>query len=206
MLVDIEELLQYMGGMKLTDDQKGITESVILPGVQEELETHLNRPIEPVRVREAVRADDQGWLWLGVTPVHQIFSVTRSDGPNVPIVQTPWADLAVDDEYRSWTAWGNPDLYRYRVGGISWNAPYPNPWAASYYLLEYIGGYNGYVDNGLKLAICRVAAREVEMQFDDTMSVRGGGQEAAQDSDSRQKGWTDDELKKWDRLRRRVVV
>jgi hypothetical protein len=205
-LVEVPELLQYMGGLKLTTDQEGITETVILPGVQQELENYLNRPIEPVRVRETLRADDMGWVYLRVTPVHQIISVTRSDGTVTPVVVIPWAELAMNDDYRQWDAWGNPDEFRIHVGVGAPFTPYPTPWGNAHWAVEYIAGYNGYVDAGLKLANMRVAAREVEMQFDDSMSLRGGQTEAASDSDNRQKGWTIDELTAWDRLRRRVVA
>lgn len=206
-LVTVKELTDYMGQIQLTTTQEGITESVILPGVQQQLENYLNRAVEPIHVRESVRPNDTGFLWFRHTPIHEILSVVRSDGATVTVdVTVPTtiddADLRILDE------WGQPDLFGYQLetpfaGGYY---GYPGLVQPPYYTCEYIAGYNGYVNEGLKLDIMRVAAREVEMQFDDTMSVRGGTTEAASDSDTRTKGWTEDELRRWDRLRRRVAV
>lgn len=210
-LVTVDELTSYMGGLELTGNQRGIVEQVILPGVQQDLETYLNRPVEPVHIREGLRADEYGWVWLRTTPVHQILSVTVSDGTDItPTFDVP-AAMAVLGDLRNLDEWGNPELYKYQVGGGGAVLPagfYPLYGGLSrpFYRVDYVAGYNGYVNEGLKLDICRIAAREAEMQFDDTMSLRGGGTEAAQDSDNRPKGWTADELVRWDRLRRRVAV
>lgn len=206
-LVAVKELTDYMGQLTLTGVQEGITDSVILPGVQQDLENYLNRPVEPIVVREALRPNDRGFLWFRVTPIHQILAVTRSDGPTVPVPAGPTTEID-PGELRLLDEWGAPELFGFQLdtpfsGGYY---GYPSFVQPPYYIAEYIAGYNGYVNEALKLDIMRVAAREVEMQFDDTMSIRGGTTEAAQDSDTRVKGWTEDELRKWDRLRRRVAV
>jgi hypothetical protein len=210
-VVTVDEVVNYLSKIKLTGHQRGIVESVILPGVQQELENHLNRPIEPVLVRESLRADGTGWVYFRVTPVHEILSVTLSDGTDITPdpVTVPVLDNPTD--MREYDEWGNPELYKYQVGvgigvPVGYYPLYSGGMVQPYYRLEYIAGYNGYVNDALKLDILRIAARETEMMFDDTMSLRGGNTEAASDSDSREKGWTQAELTKWDRLRRRVVA
>ena len=210
-IVTSEELQAYLGGLVLTDNQLGIIETVILPGVQQELETYLNRPVTPVQIRESVRADETGFLRFRVTPIHKIVSVTLSDGSNAGFSPVTPPDMTMDPDvdFRQFDEWGEPDLFGYQTTGFFglFGGSYPTlTGGRPYYRVEYIAGYNGYVNEGLKLDVLRVAAREVEMQFDDTMSLRGGSSEAASDSDNREKGWTADELVKWDRLRRRVAV
>lgn len=209
-LITTEELVSYMGGIDLTEKQLGITETVILPGIQQDLETYLNRPVEPVIVREAIRPNDNGFLYFGVTPIHEIRSVELSDGTDITLTTVPASSITNPDELRTWEAWGTPELYGYQLEGFlglpTGYYPAVTYTGRPFYRVEYIAGYNGYVNEALQLDICRVSAREVEMQFDDTMSLRGGQTEAASDSDTRPKGWTEDELKKWDRLRRRVAV
>lgn len=205
-LVTGEELKAYLGGLTLTTEQEGICESVILPGVQQELENYLNRPVEPVLVRESVRPDERGFLRFRVTPIHQIVSVGRSDGVATTL-PVEWAPALLNpEELRILDEWGDPELYGYQLDSMSGGIGYPTFGRRPFYRVEYIAGYNGYVNEALKLDILRVTGREAEMQFDDTMSLRGGATEAAQASDTRQKGWTDEELRKWDRLRRRVMV
>lgn len=213
-LVTSEELTAYMGGLELNPDQVGVIESIILPGVQQDLENYLNRPVEPVQVRESVRADDSGFLYFRVTPIHKILSVVQSDGstvgysPTTPPTMTP-----VTDDIRTYDEWGDPDLFGYQIEGIPFVGSgfgsiygYPTYGSRPFYRVEYVAGYNGYVNEALKVDIMRVAAREVEMLFDDTMSLRGGSAEAASNSDQREKGWTQDELVRWDRIRKRVVA
>lgn len=207
-LVSVDDLMDYMGGLTLTQTQIDHTNNFILPGIQQDLETYLNRPVEPIIVREGLRPDDRVFLWFRVTPIHVVQSVTRSDGsavtletiPLAPTISNP-ADLRIYDE------WGVPELYGYQLSAFSSGyVGYPVMSSAPYYIATYVAGYNGYVNEALMLDIMRVSAREVEMQFDDTLSLRGGQTEAASDSDNRTKGWTQEELMKWDRLRRRVAV
>lgn len=207
-LVEVDELVSYMGGITLTTAQKTHVQEVILPGIQQELENYCNRPLEPVIVREGLRPDDRGFLWFRVTPIHEITSVTRSDGSTVTLNTTPVAPTVSNpDDLRVYDEWGTPELYGYQLSAFSLGyMGYPTMVATPYYLAIYTAGYNGFVNEALRLDIMRVGARECEMQFDDTMSLRGGQTEAASDSDSRVKGWTQDELSKWDRLRRRVAV
>jgi hypothetical protein len=75
-----------------------------------------------------------------------------------------------------------------------------------HFVVEYVGGYNGYLNAALKMGIMRVAAREVSVHNDHTLSLRDGNAEQAAQSDNRPTGWTPEELKQFDRLRRRIIV
>lgn len=205
-IVSVEELKQYMGNLTLTPVQETHVTEVILPGIQEDLEDYCNRPLEPVIVREGLRSDDRGFLWFRVTPIHSVTAIVRSDGSTVSPTTVPVAPtLSNPDELRVMDEWGVPDLFGYQLNEFSVGySGYPLGTGRAYYIATYVAGYNGFLNKGLKLDMLRVAAREVEMQFDDTMSLRGGQTEAASDSDNRVKGWTLDEKIAWDRLRRRV--
>lgn len=208
-IVNVDELLAYMGGLRVTNEQRDIIESAILPGVQQELEDFLNRPVEPVYVRENIEPDDRGWLFFSITPVWQVISVKRSDGQSQEITGPVVTPLPAPPSgvTRTWdTMTRQSTLYKYQVNTFSHHTAWSLFTGAAFYTVEYVAGYNGYVDKQLKLGCLRVAARDVEMQFDDSLTLRGGATEAASDSDSRAKGWTDEELLRFDRLRRRTVV
>lgn len=207
MLVTADELTAYMGGVQLTNEERDITESVILPGVQQDLELFLNRPVEPVQVRESLLVDEYGYTVLTVTPVWKIIKVQQSDGAVITgssyvppaMVDDPSTNRSVD-----YSGLGEYPLpFRYNVGSWGISAAWGGP--ATYVIVEYIAGYKGYTDKAIKLAILRVAAREVERQFDNSVTLVGGSVEAVQDSDSRIKGWTQEELNRFRRIRRRVI-
>lgn len=220
MLVSIDELTDYMGGLKLTVKQRDITERVILPGVQSELETHLNRYVELTHIREWRPANYDGIVVFTQTPVWRVFSITGQRGtdytPPSPPAWTP-PDFVEMTGIRNMDTTNSglqntPLPYEYAVGGSAYN-PYSSLLGGltgtaqePVYLCDYLAGWNGAGIPGMKLAMMRVAAREVERQFDDTMSIKGGSQDAAEDSDKRDKYWTQDELLEYDRYRRRVIV
>jgi hypothetical protein len=70
--------------------------------------------------------------------------------------------------------------------------------------VTYIGGYDGRNDEGLKVAILRVAAREISENQDETVGINAG--EVTGRPQPNILGWTTEELRQWDHLRRRVVV
>lgn len=211
MLVSVAELTEYMGGFQMLPARQTFVETVILPGIQGELENHCNRPLELVHVREA---DPEGYIVFSVTPVVSFVGVTRSDGEAVTIpkplpdplpAMTPIPGITRELDIAGVGV--TPYPHKLYVGPILFTGPTLFLTQAPVsYLAEYVGGINGTKVPGLKTAIMRVAAREVEKQFDETMSLRGGGVEAADDSDDRDKYWTEEELKQWDRYRRRVTA
>jgi hypothetical protein len=61
--------------------------------------------------------------------------------------------------------------------------------------------------DSIMLAILRVAAREFQTNHDDTMSLRDTSATTPTDPvPVPRKGWQDDELRQFDRIRRRVVI
>ncbi len=73
-------------------------------------------------------------------------------------------------------------------------------------VITYVGGLIGPEEEDVRVAILRAAAREMTPRHDDTLSVRELTTQVPAQSDRRQPGWTDDELKQFDRLRRRTVA
>lgn len=205
MLVQVNELKAYMGGWN--DYNDGAISDVLL-GVQQELETWLNRPLEYIQIREIVQSDRQGFLYLSVTPVRKVIScgvTTASDLIDVPdnLVE-PYVmvrDALLDEDARivdRTTAYTTS--FRPAAGGLWVNAPFTS------YLVEYIGGYNYYTDEALKLAIKRVAAREVRRYYVDDASMNLGGLDNTEQGDTRLVGWTKEELTRLERYRRRVYL
>jgi hypothetical protein len=205
-IIKLEELTAYMGGITLTTPQQGITETVIIPGVQQELELYLNRPVEPVQVRESTLSDELGWVTLKVTPVYKILGARYSDG-NAITISTYYPPALVEDPSTQrrvdYSGLGMAALpFRFQTAALGLPALFaPN----LYIVVDYLAGYFGYTDEALKLAILRVCAREVERQFDDTVGLRSGSAEASGDSDNRRKGWMPEELEQLKRIRRRVI-
>lgn len=217
MLVQVDDFLQYLGGIALEAREAEFVERFILPGIQQQLESYLNRPVEPVQVREPRRPDWQGNVLLSVTPVWKVISIdytgqsTQVPGTYTPGALTPdsIADRVLDLGLypQSGTPYMQPVSSVVNVFNYSPLYTYSlNPANPPYVWVNYIGGWNGYTEVGLQLAIMRVAARETERMFDDTLSLRAGSAEVTTLSDIRLKGWSPEELMEWDRLRRPVVA
>lgn len=197
-LVSVDDLTEYMSDISLTSSQRAAAQ-VVLDGVQQELETYLNRPLSPVMVREIGVADHSGFLQVSVSPVHQIVSIQPylGDERTQEAVVTP-LDRELNERTVDWlpvtgavTSVTSGHIY----------TGYPTGWV----IVKYIGGYNGYVDDALRLNIMRVAAREMTMNHDDTLSLKDDFPREPANA-VQAKGWQPDELRKWDRLRRRVAV
>lgn len=204
-IVSVDELIKYMSNITLTDAQKIDAASTLL-GVQNELEVYLNRPIQPLHVREARASDSSGYINLSASPIHKIIktdmveTLFQPDPFFTPPVLSPLTPqegiYRVSLDYARQPNFGDPLVV---PGGMY--IGYPNAW----YVVEYIGGYIGYYDEALKQAIKRVAAREVQMNHDDTLSLRDDSATEGRSRDQRDLGWTEYELKKLDRLRRRTI-
>ena len=207
-IVSVEELHRYMNKPSWNNDQR-ISVAETLAGVQQDLENYLNRPLEPVQIRQTVVSDLQGYVNLSITPVLKVISFKSLDlkwdgsAMYTPVEVPPVMerDPLVDVHGRL--------LERYRPGQ---GDPFIIPGGADIgsvgvpYLIEYVAGYNGYVNAGLKSAIKRVAAREVRPNNETSVNLRDGQAGALQDPDDRPRGWTDEEQQNWDRLRRRVIA
>jgi hypothetical protein len=221
-LVTADEVANYLGQMELTDQQRGFLETVILPGVQQELEQYCGRPLEPQLVRESLVPDTEGYINFSVAPVWQIISLKHSStGTAIPFTNYFPSPAPTDADIANRRVFDPAGLgqtavpFRMRLGlsgqlgffgqdynSIMWGACSPE---SQYVVVEYIGGYYGTYDQQLKLAMLRVAARETELMFDDSMSLRDGAIQVGERSDQRNKGWQPEELKAFDRLRRRIV-
>lgn len=218
-VVTLDEMSAYCNNPDWSPSQAQHIEQAVLPGIQRGLETYLNRPIEPMHVREARQPDCEGRLWPTVTPVWNIIKIDYAPIGGSILTPSPYAPAVpmapVMVTAREWdpagTMMGAPN-WMWQGGGVNYITIPGVPWDPSqpgiggYVVVEYVGGYNGYVDEGLKLDIMRVAAREISALYDNSIGLRDGAGADAQISDRRDKGWTKDELAAWDRLRRRVVV
>lgn len=204
MLVSAEELSDYMSGIRLSETQLRSAEAV-LAGVQADLESYLHRPVEPVRARELVRVDRSGYVNVRHTPVQAVLRI-QSYGSTLPTPPrnvvpnyTPSTDLSIPLTDYAPVNTGDAMIV---PGGVRFGNP------GDYVLIEYLAGASRRIIDRLpqiKLAIMRVAAREVQFMHDDTMSLRNASASPPADTIV-QKGWTQEELQRFDRLRRRMMA
>lgn len=202
-LVTPEDLARHMSGIRMNETQRE-SAADILAGVQSELEEYISRPLEPVRSREVVRVDRSGFVNVRNVPIHAVLRI-QDYGSSLPTRPTnvipnydpetskdlPLVDYAPVNNGASMIV----------PGGVKFGTP------GNYVLIEYLAGGTEFVRRRLpavKLAIMRVAAREYDAMHNDSMRVRGGSTEAT--PPPTEIGWTDDELKAFDRLRRRIVA
>jgi hypothetical protein len=210
MLVSLDEMMRYMGQTRCTDSQRqAIIE--ILAGVQSELEVKLNRPVEVIHVRESLLSDSRGLVSPLAAPVWQVYNVTPETLPGL----IPWYQYEVTPPALTADSVANRPTLDLLTGGAvnvtffqnvrqgnQYFAGWPNQWVS----MEYIGGYKGYTDEALKMAIKRVAARDIEPILDDNVGRKSTVTETAAASDKRPTGWQPAELANLKRLKRRVAV
>jgi hypothetical protein len=195
-IVTVADLRKYMSDISLSANQQQAAQ-MVLDGVQQQLELYIGRPVQPVQVREKARSNGSGDLTLSVTPVYQILNlrVLTTSGMVVPNVDTtPIAEAEVD---RLWDAMSVNNM-------IVPGGAHVGRWF-TWYIVEYIGGYNGFVDDALKLAILEVASRTMTVNHDDVLSIKDDIAREPANASSIQKGWRPEELQQFDRLRRRIV-
>lgn len=195
-LVTVTDLREYMSNVSLNAAQTR-TAQVVLDGTQQALELHLNRPVQPVQVREKRRANNSGDLHLSVAPVHTVISLRALGSADEATFTTDITPLSADEADRVWDAMSVEDAIV--PGGLSSLSP------GAWYVVEYVGGYNGWADDALKLAILEVASRTMTVNHDDVLTIKDDMASEPGRTASLVKGWTEDELKRFDRLRRRLV-
>lgn len=195
-VVTVAELRKYMSDVSLSANQQNSAQ-LVLDGTQQQLELYLGRPIQYVQVREKRRSDAAGDLMLSVTPVHKIISLRTFTATELTEFTTDTTPLSEDEVDRIWDAM--PDNYPVVPGGIHTGR------AFTWYIVEYYGGYNGFSDDALKLAILEVASRTMTVNHDDVLSIKDDIAREPANAPSLQKGWRPEELAQFDRLRRRVV-
>ena len=168
-------------------------------------DSYLHRPVEPVRSRELVRVDRSGFVNVRHTPVTAVLRIQNygSTLPAVPQNVVPnYTPATIPDVSLSDYAPVNNGDNIIVPGGVK----YGNP--GDHVLIEYLAGGSKRITDRLpqiRLAIMRVAAREVQFMHDDTMSLRNAQASPLADTIP-QKGWTREELQRFDRLRRRMVA
>lgn len=87
MIATVQDLKDYMSGITLSIEQAAAAENV-LAGVQAEIETFLNRPIESGDIyTETVTTDESGWLYPSNTPVASIISLS-ADGRPITMIES----------------------------------------------------------------------------------------------------------------------
>jgi hypothetical protein len=195
-IVSVTELREYMNGISFNAFQVRAAQ-LVLDGTQEALELYLNRPVQPLHARERRCTNGLGDLPLSVTPVHDVLSLTPTGGSATPLEAT-LTPLASDDADRVWDSL--PLHYSVVPGGLHLGV------SGVWYDIEYIGGYNGYANNSLKQAILEVASRSMTVNHDDTLSIKDDIAREPANAGSMVKGWTEEELVRFDRIRRRVVI
>lgn len=195
-IVTVSDLRKYMSDISLTANQAQSAQ-LVLDGTQQTLELYLGRPIQPVQVREKARSNGSGDLSLSVTPVSKIIDlrVLTTTGSFTPSMDT--TPLSEDEVDRLWDAMSENDI-------IVPGGAYVGRWF-TWYVVEYIGGYNGFADDALKLAILEVASRTVTVNHDDVLSIKDDIAREPANASSVQKGWRQEELQRFDRLRRRIA-
>lgn len=220
MLASVDDLRNHMGGVTFSTAER-LSAKDVISGVQQELERYINRPVEPVLKQERIQADTDGTLQFSYTPVQRLLSVTDQYGYVVPVHMnngsnsgTPVVAALTDaDMYDAGTnrredsigdSFYGDTVIGYGVFGANMFV-YPGLYPGFWYAVRYVAGLIGYANDDIKLAILRVAEREMRSKHDDTKNVQGG---AMSDKDSAPPviGWQDAELAKFDRLRRRVIA
>lgn len=201
-LVDVEEFRVWMGNPTWTAAQSQNAATVLL-GVQGELEDYLNRTLSNVHVREVLQTDKRGYLNTRFSPILKVISVTGVDqtfDPELysrvdlePVILDPLAERVMDNAV---TPVGDPLIV---PGGVYHGVP------DSWYVIEYVAGFTGPVEH-VKLGIMRVAQRNFAQNNDDSINFRGDQAEAVRQPGPAEQFWTDEELARFKRLRRRVIA
>lgn len=192
-IVTVPEFQNYMSGVRMTPVQEQSAQT-ILDGVQSELESYLNRPVQVHRLQELVSVRD-GAIYPRVTPIQHIYSLSHLDqsgNPGPPIKRFTNNSIF---QGKNFIEYGR--YYGYGSYGYGFT---------DRVLLDYAAGINGDKHPGLKTAILRVASREFTGKLDGSMTIQNLDGRTPDSPEPTVRGWTEDELKKFDRLRRRVVV
>lgn len=172
-VIDVEDLTDFMSGIDLTAEQRAAAEDII-EGVEGQLALYLNRPLVPTTTTQTVKVGPDGYLQLKNTPVTAVTSVT-------------WP-------------YGNITGYVISDGAVEM----PSLYYGASVTITYTGGLDVGSMAAVRIAVLRVAAREMENRHDDTLSLQNG---VARDTAPAQPiGWQMEELRRLSRYRRRVAV
>jgi len=196
-LVSVDEVVAYMNDPSFNPGQESIIE-MIINGVQQELEMYLGRPVEPVQMREFITATVNGLGFLSVNPVHQILSIGTYLGSSTQPIEIARPDMALTTADR--TVDKMPSHTMIIPGGLAGLRPYQS------YAVEYIGGYLGYTNDAMRLAILDVSARSMTVHHDDSIALTDDVPRQPTGRSSLSTRWEPNELEIFHRLKRRVIV
>ncbi|AYQ99237.1 head-to-tail complex protein [Brevibacterium phage Cantare] len=206
-LVTVQELSNYMSGSPITPAQEKSAE-LILDGVINELEMYINRPVQVRNARELVRTDIAGFARLAYSPVQAVTKVSYVNSSNLsayPSRDYPIDELVEDPNVQVMDMVpANLGYGLITSGGINLGAP------NAHFIIEYRGGGGDRINQylpAIKLAVLRTASREWEHLHKDTVRINNG--DIGDDVDPgviKMRGWDTEELKKFDRIRRRAIV
>lgn len=207
MLVSVADVRRYLGGISIPEGLTVELENVIARA-QKAVETNLNRPVERVQVREVVRANSKGYVYLSVSPVWKIISCGGTSAPlTPPSVVTPYTmtpDPSLGDDPRVIDKVG-PIL----ANNYCWeNVPgylYVGLWNRGNYIVEYIGGLDPNQTDDIKRVIIQMAAREWGRLHVNGAGLNQGNVQTVDAQDSRGLSLADDEIKALQRYRRIVA-
>lgn len=192
-LLSVQDLVDYMSGITLSAGQRDAAREV-LDGVQGEVELYLNRVLEPVSVTETVQIDDNNYAQLSRSPIISITGVTVADGA-VPATVVPWS-------------LNNRGLYvTYGLLAVGLNSYLDPNYSQGTVIVTYTAGIDGISGPNaalLRLTILRVAAREMTPRHDDVLGV--AETRTVRPDPPPPIGLTDDDRRRIDRMRRRVVA
>lgn len=193
MIVTTQMLRDYMSGIDLASFQEQAAE-YILQGIQADLERYLSRSLEPQTVTENVPVNEDGSVKTNHHPIRSI----------------PEGSAYYLYGGRLWVLglYSNQAVTLFGLGMHYMEEEWITV-TYTYGLDATIAGdvNNDYAD--VRLAIMRVASREMTNRHDDTLSVKGLNTENVGEPTGPQngvQGWTMDELRMHDRLRRRVIA
>ncbi len=190
LIVPVDDLIDYMSGINLNPSQgQRRAAEFILAGVQADLERYLNRPLTPTVRTESVPVNSDGSVRTSLSPIISIPAGTTS-------YYLRGDRLFATSLYRDASLLVGDWFHEDREPLIT---------------VTYTGGYDGALDEfaDVRLAILRVASREMTNRHDDTLTVKGLNTDPAGEPTGPQngvQGWTMDELRQFDRLRKRVYA
>lgn len=206
-LVTVQELSSYMSGSPITPAQEKSAE-LILAGVINELEMYINRPVQVRNARELVQTNIAGFARLAYSPVQAVTKVSYVNASQLS--DYPSRDYPIDqlvDDPNVQVMDMVPANLGYGLitsGGINLGAP------NTHFIIEYRGGGGDRINQylpAIKLAVLRTASREWEHLHDDSVRINNGEVGEGVDAGTvKMRGWDIEELKKFDRIRRRAIA
>lgn len=209
MLADADDLATYMDIGRFTNRQED-NATLILAGVQSEIETYLRRPIEPTEHTEIYRVPED-YLHVSATAYFYDRSLDSTVDALERVVQPPFVlhlnqspVVSVDLVRRkglnenSWTTMVEGQQY----SASKWGLDMFNVVSFDEVEVTYTAGLDGANIPYLKLLVLRVASREMQNLTDDVVGLK---QMDTREVAVREVGLTDADMAVLKRWRRRQI-